>query len=81
MADIKVLASEEFCADDPRYAGGVEVLEVTADGNKTIGLCLHVGRKHVPLSRSRIAEVLKAIEAAGNEASRAYTKLIEELNQ
>jgi hypothetical protein len=81
MADIKVLASEDFCANDTRYAGAVEVLEVATDGTRTIGLRLRVGNKYVPLPRSRITEVIDALKSVSDQASNAYIKLIEELNQ
>lgn len=82
MKNTRAIAQFPFCADDPRYAGMVEVVQVSTDQNKTVGMRLRVGdRPPIQLPRNRADEVIAAIMAATDEASKQYQQLIEEMNR
>jgi hypothetical protein len=81
MEDKKVIQKVHFCPEDDRHRGAVEVLELTVEGKRTIGMRLTVGHRSVPLPRNRISEVIEALQKGAEEASAAYMNIIEELNQ
>jgi len=81
-SNAKVTRTIPFCAEDQRFAGAVEVVEVALGPNrKTIGLRLRVGNRFVHLARHRTAEVIAALTAGGEEASNQYKQVIKEMNK
>lgn len=81
MSNAVPVGEHEFCTDDERFAGAVEVVEIPlAHGRKTIGLRLRVGNRFVHLARHRTDEVVDALRKAAEEASNAYKTIIEEMN-
>lgn len=80
MDDKKIIHKSYFCPEDERHRGAVEVLELTVDGKKTVGMRLTVGTRYVPLPRNRVPEVIEALQKGAEAASAAYIRIIEELN-
>lgn len=81
MSNATVVTSVPFCADDERFSGAVEVVEIALDpGRKTIGLRLRVGNRFVHLARHRTEEVVAALLAAAADASNQYKQILKEMN-
>lgn len=81
MSNAKVTATYPFCAEDPRFAGSVEVVEIALEQDKkTIGIRLRVGSRFVHLARHRVSEVIKALALSSDEASNQYKQIIREMS-
>lgn len=76
----RTVSSFPYCPDDRRFGGTIEVLELEDEGRKTIGMCITVGGRSIPLPRNRIADVVGALMLAEAAASASYQGIIEEMN-
>ena len=78
---VEVTASFPYCSGDKRYEGIVEVVQVDlGQSKKTVAMRLRTSARIIPIPRHRIKELVAALEAAGDAASRQYTEVLEELN-
>mgnify|MGYP001419195833 CR=1 FL=1 len=76
----KLTAIFSFCGEDARFQGAAEVTRGEYDDRSVVGVQLRVGSTIVRLPRSRLREVIVALENANAEASRQYNCLLKELN-
>ena len=76
----KTVATFAYCPDDKRFGGSIEVLDLEDDGRKTVGMCITVGGRSLPIPRHRIPEVIRALTLAEAAASTNYQRIIEEMN-
>lgn len=81
MKTVKTLHDNVFCEEDSKHAGSARVVEIERDGQKSIGVLITVGTKNLTLPRTRIKEVVEALQQADQQASDEYLHLLRELNQ